>query len=99
MRDRNYLPAGRVEPIMEKRLKRFDLLRREPGSKGGMYMGYILRSARGRKQGLTIPLRTKVFLIGSSPRSQIRSRRPGVGRRHCAFVLRKRKLYLQDLES
>jgi predicted component of type VI protein secretion system len=40
-----------------------------------------------------------VFLIGSSHKSQIRSVQEGVGRRHCAFLLRKRKLYLQDLQS
>ena len=62
-------------------------------------MAYVLKSARGKKQGLAIPIRTKVFLIGSSAKSQIRSRKAGVGRRHCALFLRKKQLYLQDLES
>ncbi len=62
-------------------------------------MGYVLRSVRGRKQGLAIPVKKKVFLIGSSPKSHIRSRKEGVGPQHCALVPRKRKLYIQDLRS
>jgi hypothetical protein len=62
-------------------------------------MGYLLRSARGREKGLGIPIGSRIFLIGSSPKSQIRSRKPGIGRRHCAFVSRKKKLFLQDLRS
>jgi hypothetical protein len=48
---------------------------------------------------MAIPLKRKVFVIGSSPKSQIRSRKDGVGHQHCALVSRKRKLYLQDLRS
>lgn len=62
-------------------------------------MGYLLRSARGRKQGLAIFIRTRAFLIGSSPKSQIRSCKPGIGRRHCVILSRKKQLFLQDLES
>src|SRR5262245_13478422 len=62
-------------------------------------MGYSLKSMRGKKKGLSIPIRTRVFTIGSSPKNQVRSRRAGVGRRHCALVIRKKKLYLQDLQS
>src|SRR5262245_36732088 len=62
-------------------------------------MRYVLESARGRKQGLRIPIRQKVFVIGSSRSSQIRSVQDGVGRKHCALIVHKRKLYIQDLES
>jgi periplasmic protein TonB len=62
-------------------------------------MKYVLVSARGRKQGLQIPINEKIFVVGSSPRNQIRSVQQGVGDRHCAFVLHKNRLYLQDLGS
>lgn len=62
-------------------------------------MRYVLVSARGRKQGLLIPIHRKVFTVGSSRSSQIRSVQDGIGRRHCAFVQSSEKLYLQDLES
>jgi pSer/pThr/pTyr-binding forkhead associated (FHA) protein len=62
-------------------------------------MTFVLVSARGRKQGLKIPIKQEVFLIGSSPRSQIRSVKDGVGHQHCAIVVRKHKLYIQDLSS
>ncbi len=62
-------------------------------------MGYVLRSVRGRKQGMAIPVKRKVFLIGSSPKSQIRSRKEGIGPQHCALIVRKKKLYIQDLRS
>src|SRR5262245_42969603 len=61
-------------------------------------MGYVLVSARGHKRGLKIPVRPKVFLIGSSSRARVRSRKAGVGRQHCVLLRRKKKLYLQDLD-
>ena len=62
-------------------------------------MKYVLVSARGRKQGLQIPIQGKVLVIGSSRKSQIRSVQEGVGHKHCALLLHKHKLYIQDMQS
>src|SRR5205823_14591923 len=62
-------------------------------------MAYVLVTARGHKQGLAIPVRRRVFVIGSLPSSDVRSCQPGVGPRQCALVIRKKEMFLQDLQS
>src|SRR5262245_40254374 len=62
-------------------------------------MAFVLVTTRGRKLGMAIPIRRRVFVIGSAPSSDVRSRKPGIGRRHCALLVRKKQLFIQDLGS
>jgi anti-anti-sigma regulatory factor len=55
--------------------------------------------ARGKHQGMPIPIKIDLFLIGSDKMCQMRSHRPGVGKQHCALVTRERKAFIRDLDS
>src|SRR5438270_8703916 len=60
-------------------------------------MKFYLIVARGPKQGMPIPITIDLFLIGSDPECQIRN--PNLGAKHCAFVTRQKKVFIQDLDS
>jgi anti-anti-sigma regulatory factor len=62
-------------------------------------MKFFLIVAKGKRQGLPIPIHVDLFLIGSDPICQLRSMLPGIGEQHCALVNRDRKVFVRDLDS
>ncbi|HZZ82643.1 MAG TPA: FHA domain-containing protein [Gemmataceae bacterium] len=60
-------------------------------------MKFYLIVAKGRKQGMPIPVEIDLFLIGSDPICQLRKQ--SLGPRHCAFVTRDKKVYVRDMDS
>jgi anti-anti-sigma regulatory factor len=62
-------------------------------------MKLFLIVAKGKHQGMPIPIKIDLFLIGADKICQMRSDRPGVGRQHCALVTRERKVFVRDLDS
>jgi anti-anti-sigma regulatory factor len=55
--------------------------------------------AKGKHQGMPIPIKIDLFLIGADKMCQMRSQLPGVGKQHCALVTRERKVFVRDLDS
>jgi anti-anti-sigma regulatory factor len=55
--------------------------------------------AKGKHQGMPIPITVDLFLIGSSNECQLRSQLPGIGVHHCALVVRERKVFIRDMSS
>jgi hypothetical protein len=53
--------------------------------------------AKGKHQGMPIPITVDLFLIGTSKECQLRSHLPGLGSQHCAIVTRENKVFLRDL--
>jgi anti-anti-sigma regulatory factor len=62
-------------------------------------MKFYLIVAKGKKQGLPIPVEVDLFMIGTSKMCQLRSKIPGVGEQHCVLVRRQRKVFVRDLGS
>jgi anti-anti-sigma regulatory factor len=62
-------------------------------------MKFYLIVAKGRHQGLPIPIEIDLFLIGSERLCQLRSQLDGIGPQHCAFLMRERKVFLRDMGS
>ena len=62
-------------------------------------MKFYLIVAKGKRQGMPIPITVDLFLIGSSKECQLRSRVPGIGPQQCALVCRERKVFVRDLNS
>jgi anti-anti-sigma regulatory factor len=62
-------------------------------------MKFYLIVAKGKHQGLPIPIEIDLFLIGSDKLCQLRSQLEGIGPQHCAFVNRERKVFVRDLGS
>jgi pSer/pThr/pTyr-binding forkhead associated (FHA) protein len=62
-------------------------------------MKIYLIVAKGKHQGMPIPITGDLFLIGASKECQLRSNLPGVGAQHCALVHRERKVFVRDLGS
>lgn len=62
-------------------------------------MKFYLIVAKGKKQGMPIPVEIDLFLIGSGPVCQLRAAHPDVGEQHCAVVTRGRKVFVSDLDS
>lgn len=62
-------------------------------------MKFYLIVAKGRHQGLPIPIEIDLFLIGSDKVCQLRSQLEGIGPQHCALVSRERKVFIRDLGS
>ena len=60
-------------------------------------MKFFLIVAKGRKQGLPIPVSADLFIIGSDKMCQLRKR--SLGPRHCAFVTRNKKVFVRDMDS
>jgi pSer/pThr/pTyr-binding forkhead associated (FHA) protein len=55
--------------------------------------------AKGKHQGMPIPIPVDLFLIGAAKQCQLHSHLPGLGAEHCAIVLRERKVFVRDLGS
>lgn len=55
--------------------------------------------ASGKHQGMPIPIKIDLFLIGAEQMCQLRSRLEGVGGQHCALVSRDNKIFVRDLNS
>jgi anti-anti-sigma regulatory factor len=62
-------------------------------------MKFYLIVAKGKHQGLPIPIEVDLFLIGSDKMCQLRSQAEGIGVQHCAFVTRERKVFIRDMGS
>jgi hypothetical protein len=60
-------------------------------------MKFYLIVAKGRKQGLPIPISIDLFLVGSDRMCQLR--KSSLGPKHCAFVTRDRKVFVRDMDS
>jgi anti-anti-sigma regulatory factor len=62
-------------------------------------MKLYLIVARGKKQGMPIPIDFDLFLIGSGPMCQLRAVHESLGEQHCAIIQRNRKVFVCDLDS
>jgi len=62
-------------------------------------MKFYLIVAKGKKQGMPIPVEIDLFLIGSGPMCQLRAVHDDIGEQHCAIVTRGRKVFVSDLDS
>jgi anti-anti-sigma regulatory factor len=62
-------------------------------------MKFYLIVAKGKHQGLPIPIEIDLFLIGSDKVCQLRSQLEGIGPQHCALVSRERKVFIRDMGS
>jgi anti-anti-sigma regulatory factor len=62
-------------------------------------MKFYLIVAKGKKQGMPIPVEVDLFLIGSGPVCQLRAAHDDIGEQHCAMVTRGRKVFISDLDS
>jgi anti-anti-sigma regulatory factor len=62
-------------------------------------MKFYLIVAKGKKQGMPIPIEIDLFLIGSGPMCQLRAVHDDIGEQHCAIVTRGRKVFVSDLDS
>lgn len=62
-------------------------------------MKFYLIVAKGKHQGLPIPIEIDLFLIGSDKVCQLRSQLEGIGPQHCALVSRERKVFVRDMGS
>jgi anti-anti-sigma regulatory factor len=60
-------------------------------------MKFYLIVARGPKVGMPIPITIDLFLLGSDAECQIRN--SNLGAKHCAFVTRQKKVFIQDLNG
>src|SRR5438445_6985602 len=62
-------------------------------------MKFYLIVAKGRHQGLPIPIEVDLFMIGTDKLCQLRSKADDIGPQHCALVARERKVFIRDLGS
>lgn len=62
-------------------------------------MKFYLIVAKGKKQGMPIPVEIDLFLVGSGPVCQLRAAYDKIGEQHCALVTRGRKVFVSDLDS
>src|ERR1017187_463403 len=60
-------------------------------------MKFYLIVAKGRKQGMPIPVKVDLFIVGSDKECQLR--KPSLGPKHCAFVTRNKKVFVRDMDS
>ena len=60
-------------------------------------MKFYLIVAKGRKQGMPIPVSCDLFLVGSDRMCQLR--KDSLGAKHCAFVTRDKKVFVRDMDS
>ena len=61
-------------------------------------MKFYLIVAKGKKQGMPIPITVDLFLIGTDKTCQLRSKVPGVAAQHCALITRAGKVFLRDYD-
>jgi anti-anti-sigma regulatory factor/pSer/pThr/pTyr-binding forkhead associated (FHA) protein len=62
-------------------------------------MKVYLIVAKGKKQGLPIPVDFDLFIIGAGPMCQLRAVHDSIGEQHCALIRRDRKIFICDLDS
>jgi anti-anti-sigma regulatory factor len=62
-------------------------------------MKVYLIVAKGKHQGMPVPIPVDLFLIGSSRECQLRTHLADIGEQHCALVTRERKVFVRDLNS
>lgn len=62
-------------------------------------MKFYLIVAKGKKQGLPVPIEVDLFVIGSAKSCQLRAVHDDIGEQHCALVMRDRKVFVRDLNS
>ena len=62
-------------------------------------MKFYLIVAKGKKQGLPIPIEVDLFVIGSDKICQLRASHDDIGEQHCAIVRRERKVFVRDMNS
>ncbi|QVL33278.1 FHA domain-containing protein [Telmatocola sphagniphila] len=62
-------------------------------------MKFYLIVAKGKKQGMPIPIDVDLFVVGREKMCQLRSEHELVGDQHCAFQVRDRKVFLLDFDS
>ncbi len=62
-------------------------------------MKFYLIVAKGKKQGLPIPIEVDLFVIGSDKSCQLRAIHDDIGEQHCALVMRGRKVFVRDMNS
>lgn len=62
-------------------------------------MKFYLIVAKGKKQGMPIPIEIDLFLIGSGNYCQLRAVHETIGEQHCALVKRERKVFIRDMGS
>jgi predicted component of type VI protein secretion system len=62
-------------------------------------MKLYLIVAKGKKQGMPIPIDFDLFVIGSGSECQLRAVHDCIGEQHCAIVQRDRKVFICDLDS
>lgn len=60
-------------------------------------MKFYLIVAKGKKQGMPIPIAIDLFLLGADPICQLRN--PHLGPKHCALVTRQKKVFVRDFDS
>ena len=62
-------------------------------------MKYCLIVAKGKHQGMPIPVTVDLFMIGSGKMCQMRTKVDGVADQHCCLVMRGKKVFIRDLGS
>jgi len=62
-------------------------------------MRFYLIVAKGKKQGLPIPIDFDLFQIGSGEHCQLRAMHESIGDEHCVLIQRDRRVYVCDLDS
>jgi anti-anti-sigma regulatory factor len=62
-------------------------------------MRFYLIVAKGKRQGLPIPIEVDLFMIGSAPECQLRAQHDMIGTEHCALITRGRKVFVRDFNS
>jgi anti-anti-sigma regulatory factor len=60
-------------------------------------MKFYLIVAKGKKQGMPIPITIDLFLLGSDKECQLRN--SNLGPKQCAFVTRDKKVFIRDFDS
>jgi predicted component of type VI protein secretion system len=62
-------------------------------------MKFYLIVAKGKKQGMPIPIEVDLFMIGSGKLCQLRAMHDQIGEQHCALIKRDRKVFINDMNS
>lgn len=60
-------------------------------------MNLYLIVAKGKHEGMPIPIKVDLFLMGSDALCQLRSKLPGIAPQHCALVQRDEKAFVKDM--
>ena len=62
-------------------------------------MKFYLIVAKGKKQGMPIPIEIDLFQIGSGRACQLRADHENIAEEHCSLICRDRKVFICDLGS